>query len=67
VHYEARERGIPVVVSPYDTHETAARFETLLQKVRFDHPEKLSRMVELASSNLDLRAVEQAVAQPATG
>ena len=67
VHYEARERGVPVVVSPYDTHETAARLETLLPKVRFDHPEKLTRMVELASSNLDLAAVERAIAQPATG
>jgi len=66
VHYEARERGVPVVVSPYDTHETAARLETLLPKVRFDHPEKLTRMVELASSDLDLRAVERAIAQPAT-
>lgn len=67
VYYEAQERGIPVLVSPFDTHETTARLETLLPRVRFDHPEKLARMIELTSSYLDLGAVEQALAQPATG
>jgi BioD-like phosphotransacetylase family protein len=66
VHYEATQRGIPVAVSPFDTHETALRLESLLPKVRFDHPEKLMRMADLIESRMDLAAVKRAVAQPAT-
>lgn len=66
VHYEAAQRGIPIVVSPLDTHQTALKLESLLTTVRFDHPDKLVRMVELAESGLNLAAIERAVAQPAT-
>ena len=66
VYYEARQREIPVVVSPYDTHETASRLESLLPKIRFDHPDKLARAVELVESRLDLKMIERAVAQPVT-
>ncbi len=66
VHYEAAQRGIPVAVSPFDTHETALKLESLLPKVQFDHPEKLMRMADLIEARMDLAAVNQAVAQPAT-
>lgn len=66
VYYEAQQREIPVVVSPYDTHETASKLESLLPKIRFDHPDKLSRAVELVGSRLDLKIIERAIAQPVT-
>lgn len=66
VYYEAQQREIPIVVSPYDTHETASRLESLLPKIRFDHPDKLNRAVELVESRLDLKMIERAVAQPVT-
>ncbi len=66
VLYEARERGVPIVVSPFDTHQTALRLESLLPKIRFDHPAKLACLLELVESRLDLAAIDSAVAQPAT-
>ena len=66
VSYEAGQRGIPIAVSPYNTHETALKLESLLPKIRFDHPEKLTRMVELVEAGLDLAGIERAIAQPVT-
>ncbi len=66
VHYEATQRNVPIVVSPHGTHETAAILESLAPKVRFNHPDKLARMVELVRGHVDLVALERAIAQPAT-
>ncbi|MEX2376496.1 MAG: DRTGG domain-containing protein [Dehalococcoidia bacterium] len=66
VYYEADQREIPVVVVATDTNETAAKLESLLPKIRFDHPEKLQRLLELADGRLDFDAIEAAAVQPAT-
>ena len=66
VYYEADQRGIPIVVVPDDTAAAAAKLETLLPRIEFDHEDKLTRVVELIQSHLDLDAIRSAVSQPAT-
>ena len=66
VYYEADQRGIPIVVVPDDTAAAAAKLETLLPRIEFDHEEKLTRVVELIESHLDLDAIRDAARQPAT-
>ncbi len=66
VYYEADQRGIPIVVVPDDTAAAAAKLETLLPRIEFDHEDKLARVVELIESHLDLDAIRAAASQPAT-
>lgn len=66
VIYEATQRGVPLVLTDGSTEETTARLEGLQAKVRFDHPEKLARIRELADERLDLDALEAALSQPVT-
>ncbi len=66
VYYEASQRGIPVIVTSGDTHETAARIDTLLPLIRFDHPDKVERMADLIHERLDVDFIMAAVSQPAT-
>ena len=66
VYYEADQRGIPIVVVPDDTAAAAAKLETLLPRIKFDHEDKLKRVVELIESHLDLDAIRAAASQPAT-
>ncbi len=66
VYYEADQRGIPIVVVPDDTSAAAAKLETLLPRIEFDHDDKLTRVVELIESHLDLDAIRAAASQPAT-
>ena len=66
VYYEADQRGIPIVVVPDDTAAAAAKLETLLPRIEFDHEDKLKRVVELIESHLDLDAIRAAASQPAT-
>lgn len=66
VIYEATQRGVPLVMADGSTEETAARLEGLQEKIRFDHPEKLVRIRELASERLDLDALDAALSQPVT-
>ena len=66
VYYEADQRGIPIVVVPDDTAAAAAKLETLLPRIEFDHEDKLARVVELIESHLDLDAIRDAARQPAT-
>jgi BioD-like phosphotransacetylase family protein len=66
VMYEAAQRGIPLVVVPDNTHDVAERLEELQPEVRFDHADKLARMVELISEHVDISALEDQLAQPAT-
>ena len=44
----------------------ALRLEGLMDKIRFDHPDKLARMRELADEHLDLYALDSALSQPVT-
>lgn len=66
VIYEASQRGIPLVVVPGNTHDVAEQLEELQPKVEFDHADKLARMIELVSEHVDVAALEEQLAQPAT-
>ena len=66
VVYEAGQREVPVALTSAGTAETADSLGDLLPKIRFDHPDKLTRMLELARDRLDLDAVENAMALPST-
>jgi len=66
VMYEAAQRGIPLVVVPGNTHDVAEQLEGLQPEVGFDHADKLARMVELVSEHVDVTALEDQLAQPAT-
>ncbi len=66
VMYEAAQRGIPLVVVPDNTHDVAEQLEGLQPRVAFDHVDKLSRMVDLISEHVDISALEDQLAQPAT-
>ena len=67
VFYEAERLGIPVAVVQADTHEAAARLGAVLEGVRFDHPDRLARCLELVEQGLDLAALDPALARPVTG
>jgi len=66
VIYEAAQRGIPLVVVPGNTHDVAEQLESLQPQVRFDHADKLTRMVDLIAEHVDISALEDQLAQPAT-
>ena len=66
VIYEAAQRDIPIVVVPGNTHDVAEQLEGLQPQVNFDHADKLVRMVDLVSEHLDIAALEDQLAQPAT-
>ena len=66
VIYEATQRGVPLVMTDGSTEETAVILEGLQAKVRFDHPDKLACMSELASERLDFTAIDAALSQPVT-
>jgi uncharacterized protein len=66
VVYEAEQRGIPLVVVPGNTHDVAEQLEGLQPQVGFDHADKLERMVDLVSEHIDVAALEDQLAQPAT-
>jgi hypothetical protein len=66
VMYEADQRGIPIVVVPGNTHDVAEKLEGLQPQVKFDHADKLERMVDLVTEHVDISALEEQLAQPAT-
>lgn len=66
VIYEAEQAGVPLVVVPGNTHEVAEQLEGLQPQVGFDHADKLNRMVDLVSGHLDITAIKDRLAQPAT-
>ncbi len=66
VMYEAAQRSIPIVVVPGNTHDVAEQLEGLQPTVGFDHADKLARMVDLVSEHVDVSALEDQLAQPAT-
>jgi BioD-like phosphotransacetylase family protein len=66
VLYEAAQREIPIVVVPGNTHDVAEQLEGLQPNVGFDHADKLARMVDLVSEHVDIAALEEQLAQPAT-
>ncbi len=67
VHYEADQEEVPVTVVQAGTHDATTKLETLLETVQFDHPDKLTRLQELAANTVDFDAIQEALAQPATG
>jgi BioD-like phosphotransacetylase family protein len=66
VMYEAAQAGVPLVVVSGNTHDVAEQLEGLQPQVGFDHPDKLARMVDLVSEHLDISAIKDQLAQPAT-
>ena len=66
VVYEAEQRGIPLVVVSGNTHDVAEQLEGLQGQVEFDHVDKLVRMTDLVSEHIDIAALEDQLAQPAT-
>ncbi len=66
VMYEAAQAGVPLVVVPGNTHDVAEQLEGLQPQIGFDHPDKLARMVDLVSDHLDISALKDQMAQPAT-
>lgn len=67
VHYEADQEEVPVAVVTAGTHDAAAALETLHERSRFDHPDKLTRFRELADDRIDFEALREALEQPVTG
>jgi len=51
---------------PGNTHDVAEQLEGLQPQVEFDHADKLARMVDLLSEHIDVAALEDQLAQPAT-
>ena len=66
VLYEASQRGVPLVQTSGTTEQTTEQLTGLLEKIRFDHPDKLARMREISAERLDLAALDSALSQPAT-
>jgi len=66
VIYEAAQAGVPLVVVPGNTPDVAEQLEGLQPHVGFDHPDKLARMVDMVSEHLDISAIADQLAQPAT-
>ncbi len=54
IRYEAEQAEVPLVVVDSDTQATMSAVETLLDRTRFDHPDKLKRFSELLEQHLDL-------------
>ena len=67
VHYEADQEEVPVAVVAAGTHDAAAALETLQERSRFDHPDKLTRFRELADERIDFELLREALEQPVTG
>ena len=67
VYYEADQEEVPVTVVKSGTHDATTKLETLLDTVQFDHPDKLTRLQELAADTIDFDAIQEVLAQPATG
>jgi BioD-like phosphotransacetylase family protein len=49
----AEERGVAVLLVPYNTIETVERVERVFGKNRLAHPEKLNRFRDMLDANLD--------------
>lgn len=65
VFYEARAKDIPLISVQHDTDETMRRIDAM-KPAPFQHPEKLHRIVRLASHQDVLDPICRLMAQPAT-
>lgn len=57
VYYEAKTLGTPLAVVEQDEKDSAALLDSLNERVRFDHPDKLARSLELAGERVDFEAL----------
>ncbi|MBM2826265.1 MAG: hypothetical protein HW403_329 [Dehalococcoidia bacterium] len=57
--YRAEDEGVPLVTVPTDTMATIAALDGLFQRIRFRHPEKAPRIVELLSAHCRLEALKE--------
>lgn len=61
VSYESKEEEVPLVVVDLDTHQSAARLETLYERASVHHPEKLEVFQGLLTSNVNLEPLSAAL------
>lgn len=62
VQYEAHEEEVPLITAPHDTHKTAALLETVQERARFDHPDKLLRLQQIADPAVSFGLIEESLA-----
>jgi BioD-like phosphotransacetylase family protein len=61
VEARAEERGVAIILSPYDTLTTVERVEQFFGKTRFHQTEKVERFEQLLNENLDFAALYRAI------
>ncbi len=66
VQYEAEQREVPLVFVKDATVEAADKLGQMPLRTSFMHPDKLEYMRGLMTENIDLDAIERAIAFPAT-
>jgi BioD-like phosphotransacetylase family protein len=61
VEARAEERGVAIILSPYDTLTTVERVEQFFGKTRFHQTEKIERFEQLLNENLDFTEFYRAI------
>lgn len=61
VEARAEERGVAIILSPFDTLTTVERVEQFFGKTRFHQTEKVTSFEQLLSDNLDFAELYQAI------
>ena len=61
VEYEAQEEGVSIVVVGKDTISTMESLDSIIDIAKFDHVEKLERLHELIKSEVDSKALLEAI------
>jgi hypothetical protein len=66
VQYEAEQKQIPLVAVQGETAAVAERLQSMELFTPFNHPDKVVRLAELLDQHVDMAALDDAVAMPAT-
>jgi BioD-like phosphotransacetylase family protein len=66
VQYEAEQKQIPLVTVQGETSVVAERLQSMELFTPFNHPDKVVRLAELLEEHVDMAALDDAVALPAT-
>ena len=61
VRYEAEQEETPVILVQWDTLETMARLDSLLDSSSFNHPDKVRRSEELLKEHIDMEGLLHAL------
>lgn len=57
VRYRAENKGVPIIMTPGNTDTIVQNIEEGLEKGRFNQERKISRLGEIITQNLDLKAI----------